>query len=197
MKYHLNKAVKEQIRNLLLIIFSAVACGFALAGYMLYYYGPTGKYVVKNALLSPDVIESLSANSGQKSGGNTRFILDKIEFSFYNSSKREEQKVSLKPETYAKLYHLLSNDTSLIEVPEETMSLFYRSSPASLILTVRSENKVSAEESSKVFQEVQFASQGDYFRIELRSQNSLTDKWAYFYHPHVYQEALKILTTHP
>lgn len=186
-------AIRQQIRNLLIVIFSGMACACALAAFMLYYYGPSGQYLVSNTLLSPDVMAMLSyMDTNAKTGGSTRFVFNGIEYAYYDTMSREWRKVPATQEAYERFYNLVASDKSLAEVPEDIISLFNRGHPASLVLTVRTESKAEWQEVTKVFQEVQFAGEGNYFRIELRSQSSSTGKWAYFYRPQIYQEAAKI-----
>lgn len=43
----------DEIRNLLIVIFGAIVIASLGAAFMLYYYGPTGRYYAQNVLISP------------------------------------------------------------------------------------------------------------------------------------------------
>lgn len=188
-----NESAKKQIRNLLLVIFSGAFCAFLAAAIGLYFYGPGGRYLVKNTLLSPSILETLSYNDlNTKTGNKSRFVFDKIEFSYYETDKKHWQKVRVSPNVYQRFYQSVINEKSLIDVPENVISQFTKANPSSLVLTVRTESNAAWQELIRVFQEIQFANDGDYFRIELREQNSPESKWAYFYHPHIYREVLNL-----
>ena len=58
------------------------------------------------------------------------------------------------------------------------------------MLTVRSSSD-DPKTATKIFQEVQFANEGDFYRVELHEQNA-AHNWAYFYHPNVYKQAMSI-----
>lgn len=188
----LNPASKSEIRNLLAVILSGVLCAFILAGFMLYYYGPTGHYFARNVLLSPSLIMKLNfQETNPKSGEVSRFVFDGIEFSYYDNSKKAWKQTAVSPAAYEKFYELISQDVSLEIAGQDIPNLFLKGNAARLTLKVKKESKV---ESSRIFQEVFFANEGDYYRVELREQGYVQGELAYFYHPGIYQEALKQLT---
>lgn len=188
------ETAKQQIGKLLTIIISAIAFACVFAVFMVYFYGPTGRYYVKNALISPELVEDLSYNDkNTKTGGTSLFTFEDMVFSYYDKNSQQWQKLSIDQASYAKLYQKISDEKSLTEVSEDILSVFNRTPPASLVISVSTESQASWQKMSKNFQEVQFANQGDYFRIQLHEQNS-TDAWVYFFYPKIYDEALKILT---
>ena len=56
-------SASRQIRNLLLTLGGGVLVAFLVVGSLLYIYSPTGAYKVKNILLAPSVLDSLSLNT--------------------------------------------------------------------------------------------------------------------------------------
>lgn len=190
----MNKIAKRQIRNLLIVISSGVLGAFALVGWMLYYYGPSGRYDVSSTLLAPEYVEHLSfVDSNTKTGVKSRFTFEDVLFSYYDPAKKEWKKISVDADSYKRFYKLIASEKSLENVPPEIISLFNQQYISTLVLKIQTESKAAWQQMSKVFQEVQFANQGDYFRVELRGLN-LTDKWAYFYYPKIDQEAINIFT---
>jgi hypothetical protein len=187
--YNISK--EKQIRNLLLVFGGGIAFAFLFAAFMLYHYSPTGKYYVKNTVLAPDVLDKLAfKDTSTKTGASSRYVFDQMEFSYYDTSKKQWIKLTVSKENYAQLYHMISDEGSLMEVPEDVVSLF-NYYPASLVTTVRSENKTSQESSIKTFQEVYFANKSDYFRIALQEQG-VGMHWVYFYHPGIYQKVINL-----
>lgn len=186
-------SARIQIRNLLLVLFSGVGCAVALMLFMLYYYGPSGRYAVKNVLLSPDTIHIISSGGATpKKGVQARLHLDKIELAYWLPEVKGWRRLEIDQEHYMKFYNSIANDNSILEVPEDVVNQFYREHTATLSISVRADSAANSQPSPTIFQQVSLPEHGDYFRIQIRSQNTSGD-WAYFRHPHVYQDALKLL----
>lgn len=182
---------QHQIRNLLLVFFSAIAFAGILSAFFLFNYGPSGKYTLRNTLLSPDLLKDLSYDDlNPKTGGISRFVYDKIEFIHYNESTKQKQSTAISPDKYKAFYQHIIADTSMPEVSDDIIALFDQSA-ASLVVKTRTENPSAWQETVKTFQDVNIAYQGDYYRIELNETPS--NIWVYFHHPKIYQLALQEL----
>lgn len=180
---------RQQIRNLLVVFGGGILCAFLIIGTVLFYYGPTGEYILKNILLAPDITKQLTFTSkDSKTGQVQRFSFDRIEFSFYNAAKKMKQNVKIDPRLYQEFYKMIENDKSLLDVPNQIETLFDKSA-AMLTLYVHAEG--SSEK--KVFQQVHFSNNGDYYRIQLQDENA--PKWIYYQHPHIYQNSINLFTS--
>lgn len=190
MYYHeeMNNSKKQQIRNLILIVSSAVVTAFLFSALLLYKYSPTDQYNVENILISPDMVSSLKFNDkNPKTGGQSRFAFDKMEF-LHNQSKSA---VSI--DQYTLFYQMVQSKKSVMNVSDDIRNLFNRGQVGRLKIWVKTESSASWQETEKVFQQVEFASSGGYFRIELRqSDSSQSDPYAYFYAPELYSKILSL-----
>lgn len=183
----------KQIRNLLLVIGSAVALSFAAMFLMLYSYGPAGTYLAKNVLLSPDSTEVLyinQSNSKQSKGKHpSPLVFDSIQFSHYDAQQHKFINTALSKSTYANIYQLIEHDISLLENPQNPeIPGGFNQVGATLIFKIKSEE--GKQPNSLNLFEVDFAK--DYYRISLREQNT-DQQWAYFKHPNILEQVLKIL----
>ncbi|MBA3815091.1 MAG: hypothetical protein H0X29_00935 [Parachlamydiaceae bacterium] len=191
---------RQQIRNLLLIIGSAVGVSFAAMFFMLYSYGPEGSYLAKNVLLSPENVKALyfsNANpkliskSHHKSHNNSQFVFDLIEFSYYDFVKNAMKNNEATLKTYGELYTWLGNDISITDVAAETaIATGFNNLGAKLSFKVKTDDNNSSG-NVNLF-EVDFVK--DYYRISLRGQNSVK-QWAYFKHIGILEQAIELLAT--
>ena len=170
----------KQIRNLVAVLGSGVAAAILFALFMLHYYGPTGSYVAGNALLSPEMITQLSSHGAKV---KTRFSVEDISFSYFDSKQWRKKTISL--EAYANLYNVLKGDKSLSPADESTIRQFNKGPLATVSFTIKSDNDVAP----KLFQEIQFANEGNVYRIM-----SLNGEWIYMQHSKIYQKTLDLLT---
>ena len=190
-EYHKETAAK-QIRNLLLVVFSGIAAAAVLTVSMVYYYGPSGRYIAKNVLLSPAMMEKLSFNDNNPStGGVSRFVFNNIEFIYYDANARKYRHLPVSIEKYRQFYDAVSGQSSVVDVTDDIMKQFYIGYPSKLTLTLRTSANGKTDSVTKKFQEVYFAQDGDYYRVELLDQNEFGN-WAYFHHPKIGQEAQKL-----
>lgn len=178
-----DKKQKMEIRQLLLLLGSAVAAAVLFSIFMINFYGPTGQYTVKNILLSPDMTSKLDFYDGVTGG---KFTFDRAVFRYYDDESVSWKSVVLSESTYRQLFEELHNETSFIDVPAEVINQFNFPNPATLTLYVKND-KVT-----KVFQEAVFVKDSDLFRILLRGDHP-TSNWAYFHHRKVYDHVLHII----
>lgn len=188
----INKSAKKQIRSLIFVLSCSVGCAFLVTLFFLYNYGPSGRYAVRNVLLAPELILSLNYNdTNTKTGGDSRFVFDDIEFSYYDNTGKKWNKLHIDHDHYSQFYQLIVSDISLQKVSRHIEAMFQERAPSSLVLKVRTDSSAKWQEETKIFQEIHFVEDGDYYRIELHEENK-TQNWAYFYHPNIYQEVLRL-----
>lgn len=172
---------KRQARNVLISLFLGLVLGFAVVGFLLYRYNPTGQYLAKNVLLSPKTISKLwYSDVNPKTGGNSRFVFDKIVV------ERGGKQSVVSEENYRKFYHQIQEDKSLVDTkPFEDQF----SEPMKILIFVRTESQDAWQAVEKVFQELQILPQGDIYRIQLHEDNPGLH-WVYFKHPGIYTEVI-------
>lgn len=175
-----DKKQKKAIYQLLILLGSAVGFAVLFAVFMIFYYGPSGQYYVKNILLAPDMIGKLDFHDG-KNGG--KYTFDKAVFRYYNDNEKSWKSVNVDGATYQKVFTTLENESSMKDVPTEVMNLFNLANPATLTLYVKN------EKATNVFQEIVFVKDGDFYRVLLRGDNPSTS-WAYFHHRKIYDHII-------
>ena len=93
---------------------------------------------------------------------------------------------------YTMFYDHVSNDVSIKDPPNDMRSQFSLPHTASFILYVKTESSAKWNEDAKIFQETQFVDHGDFYRVELHEQTT-GEHWAYFFHPNIYNDVIKIM----
>lgn len=171
---------KSEIKQLVLLLSSAVFIAVLFSAILILYYGPTGEYYVRNILLAPEMTGKLDYS--ERTGGG-RFVFDRVDFRYYDTEEKKWTTRTLNEEEYRKVYTLLASESSLRQVPDEVVSQFNLPNPATLTIYVKS------DKTTKPFQEVVFVNKGDFYRIMLRTQDSATP-WAYFHHRDIYDHVL-------
>lgn len=183
----------KQIRNLCLVMASGIIAALAVFLMMLHYYGPSGSYVAKNVLLSPESAKSLRYGEvNAKIGKTTSFVFDLIEFTYYDEMNKKMNRVDLDMEKYAKFYDMIGNDKSLVVGDEHAEDALKKSNFATLAFKIRPEGDRANSSTSQILNEIHF-SEDDYYRISLRGQNAI-EGWADFYHPGIYHYVLEQFT---
>lgn len=179
----------KQIKNLLMVLVLGIASAGTFAAILLYLYGPTGAYTLGNLIVAPTEIEGQGVNKNTPEP-STRFIFDKIEFSYWSPQTRQWTTRPISLEDYGRFYDSYASDKSERATTEPTIAEFNQAPPLKLTLTGRFLTAGSGLP-SKIFQEIQFASEGDFYRVELNEQKAGT-QWAYFYHPRTYLEIMSL-----
>lgn len=189
----MDKSQKRAIRNLLSVLFTAFAVTIALVGYMLWHYNPDGLYQASSTLLTAEVAKNMSfKETNSASGSRINFVFDEIEFAYRNSTTGDWKPIKVDLQAYSKFFDLVKDDRSLSAVEiEEAVKLFSTEQPATLALKLRNNSAKSAGENSMIFQEVQFDTRRDFYRVNLHEQTA-TATWAYFHHDNVYKKIIQI-----
>jgi hypothetical protein len=185
-----SEPVYKQIRNLIIVLLLGISSAGILTGFFLYYYGPSGTYLLKNVMVSPDMINGPSFDDRNPATGKvTKFVFSQIVFSYWDQGQRKWHRSFVSVDDYRLFYDKFADMKSL-EADTAAVSTFLSSPPAKLTLHARLSDK-DANKTEKAFQEVQFSYEGNLFRVELHTQ-ATGHEWAYFYHPHIYQEVLSL-----
>lgn len=188
---------KKEVRNLVVVVLSGIGLAFFVTLMTLNCYGPSGTYIAKNILLEPQLLEKLNYNdTNSKTGGMSRFVFNEIEFSYYDSSQKQWRRIKIPHNLYQQFYTAVANDRSILNFPKEMENKFTQSPSPTLTLSVRTESPAEWQQEVKVFQEVNFLPQDNYFRIQLHEQNK-TGNWAYFYRQNIYSEVMHLFVEKP
>lgn len=175
-----NASQRSQIRNLLTVLAAAVIAAGAISGWMLYHYNPSGIYYAQNVLLAPQL---LGQTPIAKKGG---IAFQGIEYIYPEGGS--EQKINLSKNLYQAFYDTIAAEKSLDPVSDDVIAKFGKGKLPRLVL------KIQKNGSLEDFQEVHFAPQGDFYRVQLRMEGS-EGNWAYFYHPGITPEVAKLFTS--
>jgi hypothetical protein len=180
----------KQVKVLLCVLGAGLAAGIIMALLMLHYYNPEGSYLAKNVLLDPENAYSLRyVEPGKKS--DNRYVSEGAYFSYFDPELKEVQSIPIDREKYAKFYNLIANERSIIEPDSRIEGLFNDPHSAALALKIRRVGEDASKGVESIFSKIDFAYEGDYYRIQLR-QSAPGAGWAYFYHPHIYREAVAL-----
>lgn len=186
-------SIKRQIISLLSVLGAGLLFALAIIGYLLYVYGPTGQYKTQNILVEPSLVSKLSYIDTEISRGKEgKQTLDHIQFQAYDEKSGQWDVYLFNDDQYKRFYDLLARDESLFPVPEEVEKQFKDSRLSNLEIIVRPELPGSANEGpAKTFLSVDFIPGTDLYRVFIRTSSIGTD-YAYFKHPGVYDQVLKI-----
>lgn len=184
---------RKQIRNLLFILFSGIACAILLTMFMLYNYGPAGHYVLGNTLLSPEVINQMTQeDANDKKSVHKQTFMDHLEFSHQDIDSKKMMTYPIDEQTYAKFYQMVIHDKSLDEIPTSLSASFNQMPSSTLTIRIQKRKVLESSNEKQIFQEVQFLYKGDYYRLQLRDTSG--SQWVYFYHPHIYEDVFILFT---
>lgn len=183
----------KEIRNLVFVLSASVIAGFLFFLGLLYFYGPSGQYLINNVVLSPESLHQLSYTEGVKKSTKQqlRFAFDRIELMRWDLSSKTWKQEKISKELYQELYAILLSGSKNVEASPQINDLFYKKLPLSISIYVKPESFSDVME-SKIFQTMQFAEIGDYFRVELIGANA-GQEWAYFYRSGIYKEVSELL----
>lgn len=184
------KRPNRDIQNLLVVLGAAIVSAGLIASLFLYYYGSTGRYMAGQTMLDPSILNQINyLDHNSKTGKKLRLVFDRIEFSYFDPHKGQ-LRIKVTPESYQKLYRLISSERS-IEATDEIKNIFLKSPKATLTATMRTVEKSGTPE-SQIFQQIEFV-EDNYFRVLLH-EKSETGEWAYFYRRGIFQNVIHLFT---
>lgn len=182
----------KQIKVLLCVLSAGLAAGVLLATFMLYYYNPEGTYLAKNVLLDPENAYTLRyVEPGAKGKSDNRYVFEGAYFSFFDTRFNEMRNFPVSKQKYAEFYNHIGNEKSMGESASHIESVFNHPHSAFLSVKIRRIGEDAAKGVDSTFSRIDFAYEGDYYRIQLR-QSAPGGEWAYFHHPHIYKEVMDL-----
>lgn len=177
----------QLLKKIFIVLMLGGVCAVLVAGLVLYYFKPMSGPSADSILPYPSAVEDLSFTEQ-----NIRYVFDHVEFLYPNEATNEWEKFDINPDQYEQIFEMLSNATSLLDAPDHVRSFFDWDEPAKLTLFARREGSDGLSKEPVPFQEVQFLTTDDYFRIQVRGDGQEAN-WAYFYYPNIYNMVLKVL----
>jgi hypothetical protein len=174
----------SEIRNILIVLSTAVATAGMMAAFFVLNFGPSGGYVLDSVLIEPAVLQHLNYNDANpRIGHSDRYIFDKIIWLDRGISGKEVDFAA-----FEKLYAFLKPDKSMND--PEVERFFLAGINPKVVVWVRTDSPSSWQRDSKIFQEIEF--QKDYYRVSLHAASPKIP-FAYFYHPDILQSAQNML----
>lgn len=162
----MGRKLSNEIKALLITLFSGVIAASLLVIGMLWHYNPDGRTSLSDVLFSPETLKAIETKN--KSGYTFEMVS-------WNGKPAAF-------EDYEELFSLIQRDKGLNEVAFTIEEKFEKNPPSVLSIQMRDKNGESN------FQLIQFS--GDYYRVGLREDSELP--FAYFYHPRVETMAQKV-----
>lgn len=189
----MKKNTRNEILKVTTLFFSAILSAILFAGYMIYYYGPSGIYLAENVILSPSMMDKINyKDSHPKTGQLVRFIFNSIEFSYFDKVSGNLRQFPVDEATYEEFYRLIQSAKGSESIMGEIQEQFDRGLASNLSIMMQTEERVSPP-TTKVFQVIQFV-ESDYFRVQLLQGDNNPNPWVYFYQPGVYQKIMQLFT---
>lgn len=177
----------REIRRLLFVIFGSVFFAFFIALYFISYHSPSGKFIGGDSILNPEVLAQLRYVD-QSDEKKAIYVFDRIDFDFFDINEKKWKTVNIDLERYQIFFDVIAKDESVSDDNLNLSDLFGRGFSLGILnIKVRKESDAYQ---SKVFQEITFSSDGNYYRVNSPYQK---DFFAYFYHPRVYHQAITLL----
>lgn len=172
----------QQIKRLFFVIGLGVVAAIGVSVFFLYFFSPSGSYPISELLINPQVAKGLNYQDN-----GARYKFDHVEFLHFNDETATWDSKKATLDTYQKLYSLIQADKSEAYPDEAIKNIFYEANPAILTIVVRKEGASG----DQVFQEMQISTDNDVYRVKLREEQ-VRPQWAYFTHPRIYQQILKV-----
>lgn len=177
MDYQKSQPGKSEAKGLVILLGLSFITAFAIALFLILNFGPTGSYIGKNTVLSPEALESLNFKDARLA---TPFksVFDKIEYSFTQEGKARASIQRIGLDDYEAFYLMVSSDES-VDSSRVDPALFAPPA-ASLSIFIKQEKELKGEASSRVFQRIEIGKDGNSYRVELLGDQETP--WAYFIH---------------
>jgi len=185
----MNKPRKE-VQNLILMLSSAVMIAFIVVVGLVYYFGSSGTYLLRDVLISPDALKRISfTDYNPDSGDQSRFVFNKIEFVRAESRGKGWGRYAVSKQSYEAFYKLISNERSIPQISNEMILQFDRIVPSTLTIFIQARDNEGRAQDGTIFQQVEFLDKEDVFRVKMRDSK---DTWVYFRYPGIYNKVVEL-----
>src|SRR5690606_41160640 len=110
---------RKEVQNLILMLSSAVFVAFVAVVGLVYYFGSSGTYLLRDILISPDAIQRISfTDYNPETGERAPFIFNKIEFIRAESRGREWGRYAVSKQSYEEFYNIVSYERSIPRISD-------------------------------------------------------------------------------
>lgn len=188
----LMKKERKEVRNLILMLSSAICLAFVVVLVMVYYFGASGTRALNEVLVSPQTLKVMDLE-GEEARGSSAYQI--LEFERGETQGRGWGKYAVSLRAYKEFYNFIATERSLSQVTDEMVQQFDRTSPSTLTILIQSKKEKATQKGFSVYQQVQFLNGGDLFRIETYDPGegeTSQPEWVYFRRPGIYQKVLEL-----
>ncbi len=175
---------KKEVQSLIFMLSSAVFVAFVVVVCLVYYFGSSGTYLLRDILISPDALKRISFTEEDSS-----FVFNKIEFVRADSHGREWGRFAVSKQSYEAFYKLVAHERSLPRISDEMIQQFAIIVPSVLTIMVQARDNEGARGSGSFFQQVEFLDNEDLFRVQMRDSG---ETWIYFSYPGIYNKVVEL-----
>ena len=188
------KSARREVRNLIAMLGSSVVVAFIVVIGLVYYFGSSGTYLLRNVLVSPEALERISFETN--TGRQQRFVFNKIEFTLADASGKGWGRYAVSKRAYADFYDDVEDLRSLPQLTDEIIAQFRTIAPSTLVIFVQAKDNMGSGKDGVMFQRIEFIDQGDIFRLQLRheqyEEGAQKEEWVYFRAPGIYQRVVNL-----
>lgn len=171
---------QNEMRKLLTKLVSFIALAFILALFFIYPYASGERMPVDEVLIAPQALEPFNKNHLESTDlEKNQYYFDRAYFEFWNPNSGKRETKILDPMQYQKFYEILTQKSVLSLLDRDIESFFRNNQQARLQLFAKKIGDGGALEDSILLQTVEFANQGDYFRVQ-RGRDKNDPNWLYF-----------------
>jgi hypothetical protein len=181
---------RKEVQNLILMLSSAVFVAFVAVVGLVYYFGSSGTYLLRDILISPDAIQRISfTDYNPETGERAPFIFNKIEFIRAESRGREWGRYAVSKQSYEEFYNIVSYERSIPRISDAMVEQFEIIVPSTLTIFVQARDNKGTQETGFIFQKVEFLDNEDVFRVQMRDSQGT---WVYFSYPGIYNKIVEL-----
>lgn len=158
------------------VLAGSILAAAVIVGSLVHFYGQNQHMVtVEKVLVEPKILQQLVFSDLDATQKRVAYFNDKIAL----RPAGRDQTIQINHDEYFELYETIFRDEAIIVLTQALEARF--DDPmhvAQLSIMVRSQERSGTTGPSVVFQQVEFLSDGSYYRVALRGQNGRS--WKYF-----------------
>lgn len=166
------------------IVVMALFIAITMIGGLLYYYGTSNPLLVRNTLISPDILEKSASHLGRH----------KVEFTQVEMEGRKWRHFAIPYESYAAFYHMVAGLKNIAEITDDLVQQFETTTPSTLTIVVWTQESSDPLLIEKLFQRVEFIDRGDLFRVLMKQEQGEAEEWVYFKYSGICDKVVTLFT---
>lgn len=169
------------------MVVSAVVVAMCVLSLMAWKVKTSGTYEAKALLISPKAIETMKEY--HPISDREAYVFNRVEFEILDAQGGHWLRRTIPVEHYVHFYEAVMANRSVADLSEETLQKFEERLLGRMVVTLRPKDMPfgteGAEKNLVIFQEVQFSSGGNLFRISVEEKQGEPARWAYFENPQI------------